>query len=207
MLSIQEALNEQRLANGQFQTTVAFPDDATTNYDTTSLTWLVRNGIDPAIAERYGFKYSPSMRRLLMPIVNRSDSRLLGIQARAVQHGVTPKYLDTMAINRNAITFDSHSSCHDTVCITEDIASTVKIGQVTQSVSLLGTRLGNPQLQRILAYKPTEIVVWLDADEAGRTASVLINKQLELMGIKHRDVVTQLDPKHLPLQTIREILL
>ncbi len=73
--------------------------------------------------------------------------------------------------------------------------------------SLLGTNLMAAPIAEIAASPYDDVVVWMDADEAGQNARRKMLRQLTAVGINARSVYSERDPKLLDLEGIHELLI
>lgn len=192
---------------------VRLPKDFTTTIPTSEAVWLYRAGINSDIAKHYGFGYSASMRRVVLPVY--SDGELVGFTARSTINA-KPKYIERTKSPASTIfaadpatalpaTDDWPEGSGPDLVITEDILSAVRVGRlVRRCVALMGTSANEHQLAS--AEDCTRIVLWLDPDKAGRRAQSKLHRRLALYG---KDVVTlrtDRDPKYYSNREIRRLL-
>ena len=95
----------------------------------------------------------------------------------------------------------------DVLCLTEDVLSAVRVGQVCSGWSLLGTKLSALHEASLAKFRPSKIWVWLDPDQAGIDGRRKIVPHLRSLGYEAKAVRADLDPKLYPLQDIRRKLL
>ncbi len=177
---------------------VQLPLDYTQVIPTIPATWLYKSGVSAPIAASYGVGWSERMRRVILPVYAGSGwSDLAVIQARAVDAGHMPKYLNQEGVGKGGVLFVAHRarevpSC-TSVVITEDILSAIRVdGAGVPAVSTLGTKLSDAQAGLLMQYD--EIIIWLDPDEAGLTGAMKMRRKL--MGCKKvRIVQSTHDPK------------
>lgn len=192
---------------------VRLPKDFTTEIPTNEAVWLYRAGISTALAKHYGFGFSPSLRRVVLPVYR--DSALVGFTARSTI-GAKPKYIERMVSPSSAIfiadtatalpaTEDWPEGSGPDLVITEDILSAVRVGRlVRRCVSLLGTSANAYQLEHTEGCET--IAVWLDPDRPGRVAAHKLERTLALQGYKTKRIRTEQDPKYYSNREIRRLL-
>lgn len=183
-------------------TSVEPPEDLTEDIPLEGRMWLYKAGITPSVWNSYGIGYSPSMERVYLPIIKGGEP--IWFQARAVHAGQTPKYIQPSA-ERSTVLFESHKVQETTelVVLTEDILSAIRVGEVANAVSLLGTKITSGQASYLSQYK--RVVLWLDSDKAGRVGAANIRRTLSLL-TETANICTTDDPKLLTKQQISEKL-
>jgi len=99
----------------------------------------------------------------------------------------------------------------DRITLTEDILSAYKVGKVAEGWCMLGTSLPHELMAAILRSGKA-VNVWLDNDlppvhqvNRGQMAAVKVLKQLRAAGVSVRNIVTDRDPKLIPLDEIRKL--
>jgi DNA primase len=196
------------------EATVRLPKDFTTEIPPNEAVWLYRASISAALARHYGFGYSGSLRRVVLPVYR--DNALIGFTARSTINA-KPKYIERMATQSGSVFVsdpllllpDSGDCVRDAgydLVLTEDILSAVRVGRIARrTVALLGTSANAEQLAAILKGV-RRIAIWLDPDKAGRTAGHKISRTLQLQGFSVQSIRTERDPKYYSNAGIRRIL-
>ena len=193
--------------------TIALPHDFSTDIPASEAVWLYKAGVSANVAKHYGFGYSPSLRRVVLPVYN--AGKLVGYTARSTI-GEKPKYrerADASAIFTSdpRIALPSAKSsgtytAYDCV-LTEDILSAVRVGRnVQHCCALMGTSLDAKQLERSLQFG-SRMALWLDPDKAGRKAVSNLRRTLQLLGCKVQVIRSDKDPKYYSNDEIRRYLL
>jgi hypothetical protein len=191
---------------------VRLPKDFTTEIPTNDAVWLFKAGIATGVAKHYGFGYSPSLRRVVLPVY--SEGALAGFTARSTI-GAKPKYIERMASSDAVFMADPATRLPDVdgwsddsgpdLVITEDILSAVRVGRIAKrAVALLGTSANAEQLSGFSELH--SIAVWLDPDRAGRVATHKIVRRLCLQGKAVQRIRTDRDPKFFSNREIRSLL-
>jgi len=173
--------------------------------------WLYKAGFDNDWIEDIGFYWHERLKRVVMPVL--SDlNKLVFWQAR----GFDPAFAKYLSPELGA---DQHKPIYkaepvrpverdaSVLCLTEDILSANKVGQVVTGWSLLGTKLNALSEAEIAKFGASKVLVWLDPDEAGVSGRRKIVPQLRARGIDAKAVRADLDPKLYPLEDIRRKLL
>lgn len=205
--SLQEMLQHKKQMQEYVkdQSIVELPDDFTLDIPDSGLYWFLKTGIQARTARHYGFGWSSTLNRVVMPVYS-PDGDIAAIQCRSLDPTVKPKYL-----NKSKALFWSdpelmlHDGIKDVLVITEDILSAVKVGRVCRAVSSLGTSISSHDASELLKLYNT-IYVWYDGDTAGLKAAPKVKTALELQGARVRIVRTPRDPKTYTNEEIREIL-
>jgi len=184
---------------------ITLPKDFTTDIPLEGRLWLYSNGITSKLRKKYNIGYSESLRRVMLP-VNDTKGSLIWFQCRALLEGQKPKYLQPSG-DKSSVLFQSKSiengETSKEVILVEDIMSAIRVGDVQQAASLLGTKADTHQINFLSRYD--KVYTWLDADKAGRRGSATIRQSLELLTECH-DIRTEHDPKQYSKQQIRAIL-
>lgn len=192
---------------------VRLPKDFTTEIPPNEAVWLYRAGISTAMAKHYGFGFSQSLKRVVLPVYR--DSALIGFTARSTINE-KPKYIERMQAPSSAIftadpatrlpsSEDWPEGSGPDLVITEDILSAVRVGRISKKcVALLGTSASADQLTCLVGA--STVAIWLDPDRAGRVAAQKIERTLTLQGYKTKRVRTERDPKFYSNREIRRLL-
>ncbi|KRR22179.1 hypothetical protein CQ13_30070 [Bradyrhizobium retamae] len=192
---------------------VRLPKDFTLDIPTSEAVWLYKAGINATIARHYGFGYSASLRRVVIPVYR--DGALVGFTARSTINA-KPKYIERMASPAHAVftadpaialpaTEDWPEGSGPDLVITEDILSAVRVGRIAKRcVALLGTSANEYQLA--CAEGARTIAIWLDPDRAGKKAAFKRERTLALQGYTTKRIRTEQDPKYYSNREIRRLL-
>lgn len=154
------------------------------------LLWYLQCGVSTVDMVVNGVMYDPNTERLVLPV--KKNGEILFTQSRSVRH--KPKYInsgdsDGLMFIPNVFKDKSY------VVVVEDILSAIKISRVCPVVSTLGTSFSNKHALDIMAMNKTP-VMWYDNDKAGRVGCHKAEAKLDLMGIEHRVVRSEQDPKY-----------
>jgi len=164
--------------------------------------WLYKAGLSkPMIAER-GIYWCDRIQRVVIPVLN--GSTLCYWQARGFDDD-RPKYLNPKVdkpIYKSHRTGNSGGE-RDLLVLTEDILSAIKVGQVCEAWSILGTSMPDALPTLVSGRK---VAVWLDPDGAGRKGAGKIYRALSASGADVRVIRSDLDPKCYSLAKIKEYL-
>lgn len=93
----------------------------------------------------------------------------------------------------------------DDLVLTEDILSAIRVGEVTEAWSLLGTSLEGGALP-IIAGLHRRVRVWLDPDVAEGAGLWHLSKELRAYGVDATAVRTLKDPKFYNKEEIEAVL-
>jgi hypothetical protein len=159
------------------------PSDATYNLDTAAIAWLGRGGWGNDLIQRYRPQWSESLGRCLFSI------EPVGYIARAVFKDQFPKYLAKGPCGGGL--YWKSGFINKRVCLTEDILSAGRVGEVYPAMAMLGTDSFNWDI----IMKCTEVVIWSDGDAGGDKARMKIHKVLDWVDTRVIDVRTPKDPK------------
>jgi DNA primase len=196
-----EELNEQ--AKRGLREPLNLPEDFTTDISLQGRLWLYKAGLSPSDWAKHGFGYSPSTRRVVLPVFNQAGE-LVWQQHRAVITGQTPKYLQPARDKGDILYVVKPDTGHTKrVIVVEDILSATRVGRYQTAISILGTKLSAGQAKRLAEF--SEVTTWLDGDRAGLTGSKAIRKSMSLVTTVS-NIQTELDPKEYSDHEIRRIL-
>jgi DNA primase len=192
---------------------VSLPKDFTTDIPPSEAVWLYKAGVGHTVSKHYGFGYSPSLRRVILPIYK--DGVLQGYTARSTINE-RPKYIEKV-VEPSATVFVSDPSIAlpwsgdgllgtvPDVLLCEDILSAVRVGRhVRLSIALLGTSATPRQLS--LSDVRGTVGIWLDPDKAGNKGAKAIQRSLSIQGYETKLIRSAKDPKYYSNREIRRLL-
>ena len=194
---------------------ITLPKDFTTDIPPSEAVWLYKAGVGSVVAKHYGFGYSASLRRVILPIYK--DGVLQGYTARSTINE-RPKYIERASSGSVLFFADpalripseeaADSSCGYDLLFTEDILSAVRVGRVTDAVvcSLMGTSADDRQLSEA-TQGVHSVALWLDPDKPGRRASARLQRSLVLQGYKVKLIRSAKDPKFYSNRELRRFLI
>ena len=201
-----ERLALQRATEAFEASEPTLPDDFTTEIPVQGLLWLSKGGLHVDDIYRHGFGWSAKLQRVIMPVVGCSG-QLEAVQARRVDPaGVGPKYLGQVWSGPRPVFKAEYAASSETLVLTEDILSACRVGKVCPAWSLLGTNLMAAVINKIDASPYTDVVIWMDDDEAGINARRKMLRQLGAVGISARAIQSDRDPKHHTLEEMRNLI-
>lgn len=191
------------------ESTCVLPEDFTLEIPPEYSTWLSRNSIFTSTARMYGVGYSEQLKRIILPIYE--GNSLIFQQARAVEVWRKPKYLNQGNVPKSSVLFKSSleglpfDNSMRVCCITEDIASCMRVGMYIPAVCALGTSLSDAQAEQI-AVQYDYVLHWYDSDQAGINGTIKGQRVLRMLGLKCYSVCTSKDPKQYTNQEIVQVL-
>jgi len=192
---------------------IKLPFDFTTDIPPSEAVWLYKAGVASVIANHYGFGYSPSLRRVILPIYK--DGVLHGYTARSTINE-RPKYIEKVVSPTSTIFVadpglalawpDDGSAVNVPDCVlVEDILSAVRVGRwVRTCIALLGTQL--PSLSLGSNGERNTVAIWLDPDKAGKAGASRLQRSLVLQGYETKLIRSAKDPKFYSNREIRRLL-
>lgn len=179
------------------------PSDYTLDIPQRAMLWFMQYGISPELAREYKIGYTPKLDRVVLPVYDLQGD-LLCVQMRSVDPSVKPKYLNPPGPKVAAAVFMTGKPTGISI-IVEDILSSIKVGKVAHSTSMLGTNMTDQRALTIAKYNHTAIM-WTDDDKAGMKGRIHGMRQLKLLGLKVYQVKTPDDPKTYNIEAIKEHL-
>ena len=172
------------------------PSDFSTDIPPRYLTWLGNAGISVPRAHTLNFGWSARLHRIIMPLYGK-DHDLLYWQARAVDKGQSPKYVNPPT-DKASLLYRcqprDYRGGKERVIVTEDILSAVRIGKFIPARSILGTKTSDQQAARLGEY--TNADYWLDPDRAGWDGTKAGTRRMGLV-TNSRGIYSDADPKNL----------
>ena len=207
--TLEELTELKRINNESLQPTEGarceLPEDFTEVIPLEGRLWLYSNGITDKLRRQYNIGYSARLRRVVMPVYDTEDN-LIWFQCRALLKGQKPKYMQPSG-DKGSVVFKSttnkSSGTEGTIVVVEDIMSAIRVGELANTISLLGTKANTNQINTLSRY--STVITWLDSDKAGRNGSKTIRQAVGLL-TNTKDIVTELDPKSYSKQQIETIL-
>lgn len=160
--------------------------------------WLYQAGLSNDRIHELGFYYNERLDRVVMPVLDGPNVRYW--QARGFDKD-RPKYLNP-PIDKPLFKVGSGP----VLVLTEDMLSAVRVGEVTEAWSVLGTAADDTKIAAIIATgKPVR--VWLDPDSAGLKGRRKLVSKLRAYGVDATAIKTAKDPKFYSSQEIRQLVL
>lgn len=183
------------------------PDDYTPKLDVESLKYLYKYQLTDEEIKRYGFGYSPSMDRMIIPVYMYGD--LVLWQARNFRDDSRPKYLNPHT-ERDSVFYlplndDGHQYPNVTILV-EAAISAIKMDRVAPSIGLLGSSLQSQRRFDLLKHIKTDtILVWLDPDK-NRESIKFTQRLRALTGKAVYSILTDRKPKCYTTNQVKEIV-
>jgi hypothetical protein len=201
--------------------TIVLPDDLTRlGLPWPATRWLSKAGLTEALCEKYGIGYSPHYGRVYLPVYSASGRgnarRLEYYQARAVHDGQAPKYLNPKVDKANLVFSTEYPAQgrqasaagrrKETAVVTEDILSAIRVGEVQscRGISILGTAPSAGQINYLSQFP--RCVIWLDPDNAGKKATRVLKRSLDMVGVPYEVMTSERDPKMYSFRQLQEML-
>ena len=164
--------------------------------DRDALVWLLNGNIHPRLWVKYNIQQEVTGH---VCIELREFGSPVGWIRRKVYDGVPgPKYLVT-----GKKSFYGIAGSDSAVVVVEDCLSAIHVHESTglTTVSILGTGK-NLHAQVAIASRTNNVIVWLDSDKAGTTASDKFIKEMRAYNCAVAEVCTEQDPKKLSREEI-----
>jgi hypothetical protein len=158
-----------------------------------AVVYLATKGIRKSLAERYGIKWIGKSTSVVVPV--NGWWLLRNVRTRSVK-------------NLGKSTGELYGSISEAevkgkCVLVEDVLSMMKVGEVVKCYTLMGTSLSSSAIGELLRFD--EVLVWLDPDGPGQTASRKVWKRLSGL-VKVRTVHSDRDPKYLSKEKIRRVV-
>lgn len=176
---------------------VQCPVDCALRLPGEALLFLFKYGISPEDLKYHRISYSPSLNRVVFPIIN-DQQELVHWQGRALGNG-KPKWLGNTG---TAQPWYSDIEGPRTIVIVEDIISAIKVNHIINSVALLGTYIKDHDFQ-LIAETFDKVFVWFDADATGK--ALRLTNRFSLYTKAHT-LMTPQDPKCYSDEEIRNLV-
>lgn len=207
MLEHKEALDAYTDASGPLSLPTDF-EVLSDNSPREAWVWLFKAGVSSSIARHYGFGYSESLARVVLPVRDISE-QLVCVQSRAIYERQTPKYLNLKVSTSRAV-FRSDDQLllkpdEGIIVVTEDILSAVRVGRLYPCISTLGTTLTYTVAMKYLT-RARKVYIWYDGDEAGVNGASKAAKVLTVLGVSYGIIKTNKDPKRYNNDEIKDIV-
>lgn len=170
--------------------------------------WLNKAGLTEEERMRYRIGWSESHRRVILPVRNYANTKIVAYQRRAVlPSDDLPKYLTTRRGDvKNPVWCGGQYRTSPRAVVCEDILSAVKVNRLEASYALLGTHMPD-WLVFHMAIAHDEAVIWLDNDKPEVKAKQRsIATRLKQFMDKVVIVYSDRDPKLHSTDEIRKIL-
>lgn len=169
--------------------------------------WFFKMGLSLSMIRELGLYWCPSIGRVVLPVWE--GDRLVYWLARS--HCRAPKWINPN-VNKDGLCAKYGVGKGDTIVLCEDALSAYKVGHVTESWSLLGTKLHSSTLVS-LVQSGKRVGVWLDDDRGrkngsnpGQEAAREILSRLRALGVTCHNIKSKRDPKFYSPEEIKEKL-
>jgi hypothetical protein len=187
---------------------IELPPDAATqfrDFDVRAQRWLSRSGLLASALDNEGFLWYGDKEELYIPVRQLGD--LKGFVKRSFKEGMV-RY---KTVTNWKPTFYGYyretpsAARRGTLVLTEDTLSALRVAEVADSLSLLGTGLTNGMITRIVREGYKDVAIFLDADNSiVRKASRDIAKKLP--HVRARMIETGQDPKYYSRDQLRSLI-
>lgn len=183
----------QQTRAAEEKVTASLRPPSPTNFDVRSWpleakVWLYKAGLSNDRIAECGFYHHADTSRVVLPVFD--GDGMVYWQARGFDKS-RAKYINPDVDKTKLVAKYGQG---DVLVLTEDILSAVRVGEVTEAWSILGTSLPDGVINKI-ARDGRKVVVWLDPDGPGRRAKTKVLSALRLVGVDVRKIVTARDPK------------
>ena len=177
------------------------PDDFSLDIPVQYMSWLSKASITELQRRQYRIGWSHGLHRIVIPVCDR-DGTLLYWQARSVLPSA-PKYINP-SVDKNGLVFwaGDHRQ-KDTLVVTEDILSAIRVSEALPAASLLGCKMSDAQALQLGRY--SRVLIWLDPDEAGIKGALHARSKLGLL-TDVEIVRSDKDPKNLSRREVARVL-
>ena len=151
--------------------------------------WLYKAALTTEDIAALGCYYHPPTKRVVLPVLDKGE--LIYWQARRIFGEAGPKYINPVVPRGSVV---PRFGSGPTIVLTEDILSAVRCGMATEAWSLMGVKLCDQVLARLMK-DGRPVLIWLDPDKAGWNGAAAISRTLSLAGVPHAVVNSKRDPK------------
>lgn len=151
--------------------------------------WLYKAALTTEDIAALGYYYHPPTKRVVIPVLDKGE--LIYWQARRIFGEAGPKYINPVVPRGSVV---PRYGSGPAIVLTEDILSAVRCGMAAEAWCLMGVKLCEPVLARLMA-DGRPVLIWLDPDKAGWNGAAAISRTLALAGVPHAVVNSAKDPK------------
>lgn len=205
-----ERIQQGKVADSAARTSLDLPEPRV--YDTREWpleekVWFFKQGLSLVMIGKLGLYWCPTLGRVVLPITQ--GDRTVFWQARSQRRA--PKWI-APDVPKQGLTARYGVGKGDLIVLTEDALSAFKVGQVTESWSLLGTKL-HPSVLAELVKSGKRVATWLDDDQGrsngsnpGQEAAAQIGARLRAFGVAYHNIKSDKDPKYYNADDIRRMI-
>lgn len=167
---------------------IAVPDDASGSYSDfpgTARAWLSKAGLTEERIEHENFLWSEEKSCLYIPV--RQTGELVGYVQRYMCEGGEKIYRTLKLDNRNFFGYypKEVDKTTEKVVVVEDVLSGLRMSEIHDTLSILGTNLSPAAVSLILAKGYKEALIFLDADNPTvRSEARRIAKKLPFLPVR-----------------------
>lgn len=201
---------QEREADDLARGTIELPEPRlydTKDWPLADKVWFFKMGLSLSMIGKLGLYWCPPLGRVVLPIT--AGEQLVFWQARSQTRA--PKWI-APDVPKQGLTARFGVGKGDLIVLTEDALSAFKVGLVTESWSLLGTKL-HPGVLKQLVKDGRRVAIWLDDDKGrengrnpGQEAAAQIGARLRAFGIPYHNIVSEKDPKYYNDDDIRRMI-
>lgn len=172
------------------------PADAFPKIEQAGLAWLGKGGWTHDLIFKHKALWSNKLQRVIFEI------KPMGYLARAVHDDQVPKYLSKSP--KKVASYWTSEPITRRVCLTEDILSAGRVGQLYPAMAGLGTDGWNWDI----ISKCKEVLIWTDNDKGGEHGRRVLHQVLDwIPDIKTLDIHSGHDPKAYTTREIQHYLM
>ena len=189
---------------------IFLPYDCDINFPQRTLDWIKKYDLTKIDLYNHNVMWSDSIQRLIFPVY--SGGILVAWQGRSFNTqdmGIAkiPKWYGKGDLKNTFNILGNNLGRGDKLVLTEDIVSAIKVSKCSvMAMPLYGCVVGQERFKRLynLFKNEIEVVVWLDDDK--RKEGAIEAKLGRLLGLNVTTISTELDPKEIPYNKIKEII-
>jgi hypothetical protein len=169
--------------------------------------WMHKAHLSNQDIKDIGAYWNSQMQRVVLPVTDLFGGK--SWIARTQDKALT-KYLKPSGSSSNGMFYEAHTMRLDPIAhivITEDGLSAYRVARdsYADAVALNGVSLNRDAIVKI-ASQYSDVAVWLDPDKYGRLGARKVSADLAQLGIQVRRIHSQVDPKLVPPDTIKELV-
>jgi len=181
--------------------TVYLPPDCDVSYPKNALAWVESYELTRNDLLANGVLWSPRLQRLIFPIYG--EEALIAWQGRWFGQGNDVKWFGKGNLQATCNILGRSS---DTLVLTEDVISAIKVSRFVQAMPIYGSHIGHvrfKRLRQLFGYKH-KVVIWLDKDK--QWSATKERRTGDIAGLNTGIIITNLDPKEISYEGIKETL-
>jgi len=198
---LKNVISQRQASTHNIGNALNFPSDYSTTLPHHAETWIRGFGITKSEIIQHNIGYSPSLEQLIFPVFDEMKHITMW-QGRNMKYGSQIKYQTHGPASTTMYLAGINDNKRNTLIVTEDLLSAIKVGRIYQTMPLWGSSL-SLGMAKGLAKRFASLGIWLDRDKTREA----VETSLRVSQFLPTYVITsEFDPKQYSTMVIAEMV-